>query len=81
MCIRVRYVRVMTNAVELGSHRPTTFSDDGVLPTGLVEQLELSMAQVKAGHTVPLEPVLERMRAIIARMEVKRQAAGVGGLG
>jgi len=51
------------------------FSDDGVVPPGLVEELEASLEQARAGHTVPLEPVLERMRASIARMEAKLQAA------
>jgi len=44
-------------------------------PAWLVERLEHSIAQAKAGQTVPLEPVLDRLRASIARMEAKRTIA------
>jgi len=37
-------------------------------PDWMVEALERSEAQIAAGQTVPLEPVLERLRASIARM-------------
>jgi hypothetical protein len=43
-------------------------------PAWLVETLAESMAQVEAGNIVPLEPVLDELRASIARMEAK--AAG-----
>jgi hypothetical protein len=36
-----------------------------------VESLERSEAQVATGQTVPLEPVLDRLRASIARMKAK----------
>jgi hypothetical protein len=64
----------MPHSGDLRGFQGIVFSDDGVLPAGLIEQLELSKAQIAAGHTVPLEPVLERMRAVLARMEA-RQAA------
>jgi hypothetical protein len=43
-------------------------------PDWLVKQLEESEAEIEAGHAVPLEPFLERLRESIARME-----AGGGG--
>jgi hypothetical protein len=44
-------------------------------PAGWLESLERSEAQLARGETVPLEPVLELMRASIARMEGKRADA------
>jgi hypothetical protein len=44
-------------------------------PDWLIDSLERSEAQVAAGQTVPLEPVLDRLRASIARM----QATGAAG--
>jgi len=43
-------------------------------PAAWGEALEISMAQIAAGQSVPLEPALERLRASIARMEAKRAA-------
>jgi hypothetical protein len=40
----------------------------------LLESLERSKAQAEAGLSVPLEPVLDELRASIARMEAKREA-------
>ncbi len=37
-------------------------------PGWIAESLERSEAQIAAGQTVPLEPVLDRLRASIARM-------------
>jgi hypothetical protein len=37
-----------------------------------LESLARSKAQIEAGQTVPLEPVLERLRASIARMDARR---------
>jgi len=45
------------------------------VPAGWLESLERSEAQLARGETVPLEPVLELMRASIARMEAKRAGA------
>ncbi len=44
-------------------------------PAGWLEALERSEAQLARGETVPLEPVLERLRATIARMDAKRAGA------
>ncbi len=38
-------------------------------PDWLVDSLARSEAQIAAGETAPLEPVLERLRASIARMK------------
>ncbi len=38
-------------------------------PDWMVESLERSEAQIAAGQAVPLEPVLDRLRASIARMK------------
>jgi hypothetical protein len=39
------------------------------LPFGwMTQELERSEAQIAAGQTVPLEPVLDRLHASIARM-------------
>jgi hypothetical protein len=40
--------------------------------THWLESLDRSQAQAEAGETVPLEPVLDRLRASIARMKAKR---------
>jgi hypothetical protein len=40
-------------------------------PHWIQESLERSEAQIAAGETVPLEPVLDRLRASIARMEAR----------
>jgi predicted transcriptional regulator len=41
-------------------------------PGWIKEALERGEAQIKAGQTVPLEPVLERLRDSIARMKSRR---------
>jgi hypothetical protein len=48
---------------------------DKTPPGWLVESLERSEAQIAAGETVPLEPVLDRLRASIVRMQDKRVKA------
>jgi hypothetical protein len=45
---------------------------DKTPPGWLAESLERSEAQIAAGQTVPLEPVLDRLRASIARMKGKQ---------
>jgi hypothetical protein len=40
-------------------------------PDWLLDSLARSDAQIAAGETVPLEPVLDRLRASIARMRAK----------
>ncbi|PPQ33705.1 hypothetical protein CCS01_13615 [Rhodopila globiformis] len=44
-------------------------------PGWVMESLERSEAQIEAGQAVPLEPVLHRLRASIARMQGKRLQA------
>ncbi len=44
-------------------------------PRDWIESLERSEAQIEAGRTVPLEPLLDMMRASIARMESRRAEA------
>ena len=43
-------------------------------PAGWLDSLARSKAQIEAGQSVPIEPVLDRLRSSIARMEA-RQAA------
>lgn len=45
-----------------------------IAPDWLVTQLEESEAEIAAGHAVPLEPFLERLRESIARMEAGQSA-------
>jgi hypothetical protein len=42
---------------------------DNTPPDWLVKSLERSEAQIAAGQVVPLDPVLDRLRASIARMK------------
>jgi hypothetical protein len=44
-------------------------TDDKIAPDWLTQSLERSEAQIAAGQTLPLEPVLDRLRASIARMK------------
>ena len=39
------------------------------VPESIADSLARSEAQIAAGQTVPLEPVLDRLRASIARMQ------------
>ena len=49
------------------------------VPESIAASLARSEAQIAAGQTVPLEPVLERLRASIARLQAddktKRQSS------
>jgi len=47
---------------------------DKTPPGWLVESLERSEAHIAVGQTVPLEPVLDGIRASVARMTTKRQS-------
>ena len=42
---------------------------ENTLPGWMLDSLERSEAQIEAGEVVPLEPVLGRLRASIARMQ------------
>jgi len=46
---------------------------DKAPPDWLSKSLERSEAQIAAGETVPLDPVLDRLRAGIDRMKAARQ--------
>lgn len=61
-------------------YRPTMDHDNDIPPpppVGWLEALERSEADLAAGRTVPLEPVLERMRDSIKRMEARRAAQDI----
>jgi hypothetical protein len=45
------------------------------IPASWLASLAQSKAEVEAGQIVPLEPVLDRLRASIARMKARRQEA------
>jgi len=47
-------------------------SDHTPAPSGWIESLERSKAQIEAGQVVPVEPVLERLRTSAARMEARQ---------
>jgi len=61
----------------LETNRPGMYIDpmDAIIPktppNWLLDSLARSDAQIAAGETVPLEPVLDRLRASIARMKAK----------
>ncbi len=44
-------------------------SPDRPIPESISASLARSEAQIAAGQTVPLEPVLDRLRSSIARMQ------------
>jgi hypothetical protein len=44
-------------------------SPDKPVPESIAASLARSEAQIAAGQTVPLEPVLDRLRSSIARMQ------------
>jgi hypothetical protein len=41
-------------------------------PAGWIEALERSEAELAAGMTVPMEPVIRHMRECISRMDARR---------
>ena len=43
------------------------------VPESIAASLARSEAQIAAGQTVPLEPVLDRLRASIARMQADKK--------
>jgi predicted transcriptional regulator len=46
---------------------------DNTPPAEWVEALDRGLADIEAGRIVPMEPVLSRLRAAIARMETQQQ--------
>jgi hypothetical protein len=51
------------------AHSPEMNAIDKTPPRWLLESLERSEAQIAAGQIVPMEPMLDRLRASIARMK------------
>ncbi|MGD0107299.1 MAG: hypothetical protein ABSC06_25155 [Rhodopila sp.] len=45
---------------------------DKIPPGWVTESLERSEAQIESGQTVPIDPLLDRLRASIARMKAAR---------
>lgn len=45
------------------------------IPAGWLASLAQSKAEIEAGQTEPLEPILDELRASIARMGARRQEA------
>ncbi len=72
MAGRPRYIQVMSNVLKQPQRRSVARAPGKPAPLGWEESLERSEAQIAAGLTVPLEPVLDRLRATIRRMEAKR---------
>jgi hypothetical protein len=58
----------MTRSGMSDSNVPTS------VPPGWIDALTESVAQIRAGHTVPMEPALARLQASIDRMEARRAA-------
>lgn len=48
---------------------------DDNIPAGWIASLVQSRAEVEAGQVEPLEPILDELRASIARMQARRQEA------
>jgi PHD/YefM family antitoxin component YafN of YafNO toxin-antitoxin module len=46
-----------------------------IAPPGWLEALAESEAELAAGKTVPSEPIMQRLRETIARLEAKRAGA------
>lgn len=62
------------NALESSSRKDydqvmSSTADRATVPVGWVESLERSKAQIAAGMTVPLIPILDRLRASAERLE------------
>ncbi len=66
------YISFMADMVNVDR---TIAPDERPVPAGWLESLERSEAQIAAGQTVPLNPVLNLMRESIARMEAKQTEA------
>lgn len=69
------YITAMSRISPNLENPPAAPAESAKAPSGWVESLERSEAQLARGETVPLEPVLDRLRATIARMEAKRGGA------
>jgi len=65
----------MTRASRHLKDTPSGSVETREAPAGWLESLERSEAQLARGETVPLEPVLDQLRATIDRMEAKLAGA------
>jgi chromosomal replication initiation ATPase DnaA len=66
----------MPRPIEVISTDALAPDDTQTAPAALVAFLERSKAQAEGGLTVPLEPILDELRASIARMKAKRAGQG-----
>ncbi len=73
------YIPFMSRVSRRLENPPADALETREAPAGWLESLERSEAQLARGETLPLEPVLDLMRASIARMESKRAGIVVGG--
>ena len=48
---------------------------EDTIPAGCLASLAQSKAEIESGQTVPLEPILDELRASIACMRARRQKA------
>jgi len=62
------YNRVMARILNAERRQPPSRPAGAEAPAGWLESFEASEAQIAAGQTVPLDPVLDRLRATLARM-------------
>jgi hypothetical protein len=72
--VRQPHLLLRDNALESGSRKDydkvmSSTADRATVPAGWVESLERSKAQIAAGMTVPLIPILDRLRASAERLE------------
>jgi hypothetical protein len=58
--------------------RMSTTMSSATAPEGWLASLARSKAQIAAGETVPLLPVLDRLRATAERLEAAQESSGEG---
>ncbi len=69
------YIKPMSRIANAERKVSLSQPDVAEAPAGWLEALEISEAQIAAGQTVPIEPVLDRLKATLARMEAKQATA------
>ena len=62
----------LEDAPRLGYGAAMDAPNDRPPPAWIADSLQRSEAQIEAGQTVPLEPILDRLRGSIARMQAGR---------
>lgn len=65
----------MARTINFSDNLPASCEPATPAPVDWVNSLERSKAQIAAGQTVPVEPVLNMLLASIARMDAKRTEA------